>query len=128
MRPASRAVVVLALLAAAGLFYWTSRSNPVDTTLTFVLSDLEIAHDGELLRYEAIRLLQCTVVDSEGQEVAQISHRRPGAVATPPPLRLPPGDYTLRITLTVAKPDQGSFTKRFLKQSGLRGDKVTVRL
>jgi hypothetical protein len=109
-------------LGVGGFFWWQSHHGPTETTLTFVLTDLEVPHNGQLLRYEHIETLRCQVFSEEGVEVAQIMHRSPGAVAHSAPVNVPKGDYLLRIRLQFTNEKQ----IHLLRRVKLAGEKVTV--
>ncbi|MFT5433110.1 MAG: hypothetical protein ACI9OJ_003815 [Myxococcota bacterium] len=127
-RPFSRFIVLVIFLGAGALFYWQQENGPVETPVAFVLTDLEVVANNTIYRYEHVKSLTVDFIDESGDAVAQISHRRPGAVAKPPPVRLPKATYSLRITLKLERPNSPPVTRNYLRTQELAGEAVSVRL
>jgi hypothetical protein len=127
-RPFSRFIVLVIFLAAGALFYWQQESGLVETPVAFVLTDLEVTANNTIYRYEHVQSLTVDFIDESGESVAQISHRRPGAVAKPPPVRLPKATYSLRITLDFKRANAPPITRNYLRSQELAGEAITVRL
>ena len=107
----TRRIVAIILVAyGIGMSVWLLKQQPVATQVTFVMTGLEVPHQGALLRFENVARLKAQFVDGEGRELASISARGGAAVLTPPPVTIPPGSYTVQIELelVLAKPLAGS--------------------
>ena len=128
MKKASSRFVVVALFLLAGfIFYKASEASPREVKLVFILTDLEVTHNGALLRHEQVKRLTCRVVDDAGYTVARIVHNSPTAVTRPPTINVPYGQYNLHISLELRAPDGSVKQLTYLKQEYLDADEVSVR-
>ena len=128
MKKASSRFVLVALFLLAGfIFYKATESSPREVQLVFILTDLEVSHNGSLLRHEQVKKLSCRVVDSSGYVVARIVHRTPGAVTRPPTINVPYGEYNLHISLDFQTHDGTTKQMNYLKQENLAASEVSVR-
>ena len=123
-----RAIVLVIFLGAGALGYWLYWSGPKTSTLSFVLTDMEVQVDGSLLRHEHVRRLRCEVMNESGEVLATITHKRPGAVSAAAELRIPNGRYMLHIELTLEATDGAVHRQRYLKTVELDGEPVSLRL
>ena len=120
--------MLLIFLGAGGLGWWLLASGPQTSDLVFVLTDVEVAEGGVLLRHEHVEHLHCDVMTEDGDVLATIDHKRPGAVSPAFELRVPQGTYMLHVQLKLTHPNGANRTVRYLKTAELQGEKVTIRL
>ncbi|MBT9560648.1 MAG: hypothetical protein IV100_31780 [Myxococcales bacterium] len=108
--PMTRRIVAIVLVASGiGMSVWLLKQQPVATQVTFVMTDLEVPHDGGLLRFEDVTRLRARFIDDDGRDLASVSARGGAPVLTPPPVTLPPGLYTVQVELDLlaVKPAPG---------------------
>jgi hypothetical protein len=133
--PMTRRIVAIVLVASGiGMSVWLLKQQPVATPITFVMTGLEVPHEGGLLRFEDVTRLKARFIDDEGRDLASVSARGGAAVLTPPPVTLPPGLYTVQVELELlaVKPGPGSSpAPRRLRRSlslTLAGEPAELRL
>lgn len=122
-------MVLLAFLAAGGVFWWQSEHQPVEQPVAIVLTDIEAAvASGELLRHEHITQLSCRVLDEQTNALVEFTLSRPGAVAKPSGITVPNGDYLLHCTVRFKAAGARAVSRNYQKPLRLDGEKITVRL
>ena len=126
-RYARIAVVILAVIGG-GLFYWESLSFPVDHQFTVVLTGVEVPQGDTMLRHENIQRYAIKVLSMDGEPLAELEHRRPGAVSTPAPITLPRGQYTLHIMLDFQSPAGSAIRRNLIRHETLTGGDFRLEL
>jgi len=96
---------LIALFASGGLLVWGELA-PVDGLISFRIPPKIKSTEGPILRQE-VQTLRMKVIDEKGQSIAHAEQHLEAMLKSPvtPPLflRIPRGDYVLKVTLSADK-------------------------
>ena len=121
-------VTMIVVLSGVALTAWIWETLPEPNAIVFDLTAMEVKTEAGLLRHPDARALTCTVLDSEGAVVANISHNRIDAVSLPTIVELPPGDYAFQVEITFQREKEAPRVHTQVITQTLSGGTTRVRL